>query len=702
MKKIWQKILLGSTVCAMGLGLMGCNGMKKQENNILGADGVAQRLIKAQAEQVEVEEHEFVGLSDVSAVGIDGERFETEEILVVNESDYDSVLNAVDYGVVADDGKDDSVCLGKAIAAVQEASAEGKSVLLKLPKGELDFVASMNEADRSCAVLLAGLKNVTVLGDDTMFTIHGAMTGVKAYNCENLAIKGISYDYGRTPFSVGDIVSSTENSVTVKFRDHYPITPDTNFNDYLEYDKFSYVPRLNGNFLLKSDISDVKIDGQTVTITFNAEINKPVAGTLAVVSHYTYGNNAFQFNDCKDVTLENINVYATAGMGLGLETTTNATVNRFNVRLKPNTDRLMSSTADGLHISACRGDLKITNCLVENSHDDAFNIKSGHYFNVGSINREESTFKCLIINYMHAIRAGDKINVYTKNLGYLTQMEVEEVLSTDGAGSVVRIKGSLPEELTENCIVANASSAPSVLFENNLVRNKRNRGILLQTEHAVLRNNAFFNVGHGSIVITTEAAQFNEAIVPRDILVENNKLVGCNSMGSGISSDISVSAYGQGWSAVPAGTIQQIVMRNNFIANTSKRAISITSSTDVNISDNCIYNPARNPLQKQNDCAISLSTSDALTIERNYVSNNSASEDYVSLYTDGTVDEAAVKLEDNVGLAFAKVDESVQPDNVYRLPAGVTVDMTSEDLDDFADVQESIQFVGIPTLTGKK
>lgn len=59
MKKIWQKILLGSTVCAMGLGLMGCNGMKKQENNILGADGVAQRLIKAQAEQVEVEEHEI-------------------------------------------------------------------------------------------------------------------------------------------------------------------------------------------------------------------------------------------------------------------------------------------------------------------------------------------------------------------------------------------------------------------------------------------------------------------------------------------------------------------------------------------------------------------------------------------------------------------------------------------------------------------
>ena len=285
MKKIWQKILLGSTVCAMGLGLMGCNGMKKQENNILGADGVAQRLIKAQAEQVEVEEHEFAGHTDVSAVGIDGERFETEEILVVNESDYDSVLNAVDYGVVADDGKDDSVCLGKAIAAVQEASAEGKSVLLKLPKGELDFVASMNEADRSCAVLLAGLKNVTVLGDDTMFTIHGAMTGVKAYNCENLAIKGISYDYGRTPFSVGDIVSSTENSVTVKFRDHYPITPDTNFNDYLEYDKFSYVPRLNGNFLLKSDFSDVKIDGQTVTITFDAEINKRVAGTLDVGSH---------------------------------------------------------------------------------------------------------------------------------------------------------------------------------------------------------------------------------------------------------------------------------------------------------------------------------------------------------------------------------------------------------------------------------
>lgn len=686
----------------MALGITGCDAMKNQQNNTAGSQDVIHKLLSADAEQIPVEEHEFVGLSDVSAVGVNGTRFQTEEVLSIKESDFDTVLNAADYGVVADDGKDDSLAVMRAVAAVKSAAVEGKSVLLKLPKGELDFVESLNETDRTCAVLLSGLKNVTLLGDETLFTIHGATVGIKALDCENLAIKGISYDYGRTPFSVGDVTASTENSVTVQFRDHYPITPETNFNDYLEYDKFSYVPRANGNFMLKSDITNVAIDGQSVTFTFSGAINKPVNGTLVVVSHYTYSYNAFQINDCKDVALENIDVYATAGMGLVLETTENATINRFNVRLKPNTDRLMSATADGLHLAACRGEVKITNCLVENTHDDAFNIKSGHYYNVGQINREENTLKCATINYMHAVKAGDKLNVYEKNLKFVTQIEVAETLSADGTGTVVRIKDAIPAAVTSDHIIANASSAPSVVFENNVIRNKRNRGILLQTEHAILRNNAFFNVGHGAISITTEAAQFNEAIVPQDILIESNKIVGCNSMGGGVGGDINLTAYGQNWTAAPAGAMKNITVCNNFIGNTSKRAIGITSAAEVTIADNCIYNPARRPVTKQNDCAISLSESSDLTIQRNYVSNNSASKDYVSLYTDGTVDEAAVALSDNVGLAFVTVDESVTPDNVYRLPQGAVVDMTAENFNGFENVQESIRFVGYTDAYGKE
>lgn len=52
--------------------------------------------------------------------------------------------------------------------------------------------------------------------------------------------------------------------------------------------------------------------------------------------------------------------------------------NRFDVALKD--DRIMTATADGYHLQACLGEVKITNSIIENTHDDALNIKSGYYY----------------------------------------------------------------------------------------------------------------------------------------------------------------------------------------------------------------------------------------------------------------------------------------------------------------------------------
>lgn len=651
------------------------------------------KLIEAEEKQVEVDAKEFLGLSDCSAVGVDMNRFATEELLEVNEADFDVVVDGAQHGMVADDLKDDSLAFDDALEAVKKANDEGKSVLLKLPSGELDFVEGLNAADRSCAILLSDLKNVCLLGNSTMLTIHGAMVGVRVRNCENLSIKGIDYDYGRTPFSVGKVKSSTDTSVTVVYPDHYPITEDMKFMSYLEYSPKTYLPREKGNFLLDSNIEKYEVDGQTVTFHFNTQINPPVRDILVVTSHYMYGNNAFEVSDSKNLTLEDIHVYATAGMGLVCETTENVYVNRFDVCLKPKTDRLMSSTADGLHFGACRGEIKVTNCLLENTHDDACNVKAGHYYGLSDINKGGNTLRCVKLNYMHRIVEGDTLCVYNKNLELVTELKVVEVMSSDDSGMTIKTEGAL-SEVTEDMLVANASTAPKVCFENNIVRNKRNRGILLQTRDSVIRNNAFLNVGHGAISVMTEIASFNEAIVPKNIIVENNKVIGCNDMSANIGGDIAVIAYGESYVCEPAGTIRDITIRNNFIANSAKKAMSISSAENTEILNNCIYNPAKNPKSVQNNCAISLSMSENLTINENYIINETATEEYVSLLTDGTVIEEAVAMKDNVGVSFAVAGASAEPDVVKRLPDGVAVNMSAQNLDEFAQVEETIHFVG--------
>ena len=690
-------------VCTIGvLGFTGCGKTEGDKTDMsVSQDNVIRALMSDELSTDFGADTPFVGLSDVSAVGVEKNRFETEEVLNIVESEYDIVLNATDYGVVANDNKDDSVAVAAAVAAAKAAGAEGKKVLLKLPSGELNFVEGLNDVERNYAVSLLNVKDVTLLGDNTLFTISGVMSGLHIVNCENLSIKGISYDYGRTPFSVGEITSASEKSVVVKMKDQYPMGGITTINDYLEFDKYTHLPRANGNFLLGSDISDYSIDGQNVTINFHSEISKPVNGTLVVVSHYTYGNNGFYIEDSKNLVLENINMYTAAGMGLVGLTSENITVNRFNVMLKPGTNRLMTTTADGMHFGACRGELNVTNCLIENTHDDAINVKAGHYFSVSNIDRNANTLRINKLNYMHRLEVGDTINFYTSELGYVTDVKVKEIVSSDDSHAVIKVE-NIPLEITEELLAANYSTAAKVTFENNVVRNKRNRGILLQSVDSVVRNNAFFNVGHGSLSIMTEAASFNEAIIPENILVENNKVVGGNSMGTNIGADIGIIAYGKEWVSAPAGTIKNITLNNNFIANTAKRAISATSVGGLNVTNNLIYNPALVAKTIQNDCAIAISESKDLLFEKNYVIKETPSDSFVTLFTDGTVAAEEVTLIGNENLAFAEVDISVKPETIYQLATGSSIDMTAQNFDDFANVEETVRLVGFTDAYGKE
>ena len=689
------------TACADkgGKTLMG----KDEDLIVMEKDGygVIRNLLLDAAQTDFGEDVPSVGLKDPSAVGVNAQRFNGEEIAVINESEFAGVINAADYGVSANDGKDDSAALASAIAAAKEIGNTGKKVLLKLPAGRIDLAEGMNAEERDYGVSLLGVKNVAIVGENTQLVISGVMSGVHIVDCENLIFKGVSFDYARPPFSVGEIISSGEKQVVIAVKDNYPMDNITNVNDYLEFDKYTHMPRANGNFLLSSDIKNYVIEGQKITINFYSSINKPVNGTLAVVSHYTYGQNGFYIEDSKNLTLENIDLYTAAGMGLVGLASENITVNRFNVRLKPNTDRLMTTTADGMHFGACRGKLSVTNCLIENTHDDAINVKAGHYFGIGGINLSQRTVKLQKLNYMHRIAAGDEIRFYTAKLGYVCSIRIEEVLSFDGTGALVRAD-NIPAALNGELIAANYTTAPEFTFENNVVRNKRNRGVLLQTVNSVVKNNAFFNVGHGAVSVMTEASQFNEAIVPENVVIESNKFIGCNSMSDSVGGEIGIGAYGKEWISAPAGTIKNVTIKNNFIANTARRALSVTSAGGLNVYSNLIYNPALKANNVQNDCAIAVSESTGLYFGGNYILKEAPDEDFVTLFSDGTVPEEEFTLVNNKNLAFKEVDISVEPDSIFRLPAGTTIDMTAKNFGDFAAVDQTIRIVGFTDAYGKE
>lgn len=74
--------------------------------------------------------------------------------------------------------------------------------------------------------------------------------------------------------------------------------------------------------------------------------------------------------------IRNVDVYSSGAIGVHLDTVSNATVDHVGVMPRPGTDRLISSNADGIHLSYALANNIVANCYVSRSIDDAIAINS--------------------------------------------------------------------------------------------------------------------------------------------------------------------------------------------------------------------------------------------------------------------------------------------------------------------------------------
>jgi hypothetical protein len=159
--------------------------------------------------------------------------------------------------------------------------------------------------------------------------------------------------------------------------------------------------------------------------------------------------------------------------------------------------------------------------------------------------------------------------------------------------------------------MANLTKSTKLTIDNNIIGNKRNRGILLQTQGAVIKNNTWRNLVHGAIKIFTLKDQFAEGICPGDVVVENNKFLG-NYYGD-------VHMYTWGTKGTTPGLMKNIVVRNNFSYNTKTAPYQFAGTGDSEASNNLFYNVA-SAATKPDDCyAINVYDSVNVTVNKNFI-----------------------------------------------------------------------------------
>ena len=676
-------------------------------------DETVQMLSRSVYADSTMTDDETYGLKDISNVGVIESKMSDEMYPIELSGEYE----IIEYSAIT--GDNDFAKLTTAFENAKELNDAGKKAIISLPQdGTLHINASLSK-DNTFAYNISGYNGLYIQGNGCKIMIsydNFAFRGfINVANSKDVHFNDLTVDYA-VPTALSGLISNIDKT---NFTATIEVDPEFNETvkrvqanaaklwSYVEFDSITLAPKQGGNFCTANEtqitgytVQGSETDGYEIVVQFGdaykASLSDAALGDYANLAFSMYVYNGFVYDTCENVYMENVTLNTCPGMGVVGRRTTNIYVNRFNITLPENSARLMTTTADGFHFAECYGDVTITNSIVEYTHDDALNIKSGYYYSVTSMDARNKTFT--ISQKTESIsrpEAGNVIEFYDSDtfekLGYGT---VEEITDSVGESSyTILVKESMTKQGAASwnlakVVATNISKSAKFTFTNNIVRNKRNRGLLIQVRDAVVSNNAFFNVGHGSISVHSSLDVFNEATMPQNITIENNKLVNNNYLLS-LAGDIYIFARAN--SLAPVGTITNVSIQNNFIAKNGNAGVSLQACAESSVQDNLFYDNARVVRGELYECALELNNSGNLTVKGNYVYNTLDSETYAGIIASGLSDTTTITLEENINLAYQVIEAEVTTTEVAKLLSAVTID---GDLSDWAEQGTSVSMVG--------
>ena len=346
-----------------------------------------------------------------------------------------SALEVTRFGAVPNDGQDDTAAF---LAAFKEAQAKGEKRIV-IPKGRYDLRADGNPERPDVLFPVAGMDGLVIEGQGAELMMTGTAAIFSFANCQNVTVTGLTVDWARPPFSEGTVIATAPRHFDVKVADAYPVKGGEPVGAFMSYHADTRLP--DGRDL---DVYDgvertELIAPQVLRVHLKWEITVPV-GKLLVLRHQVYGYNAFSFYRCADVTVSNVTVYAAPGMGLVGMVTTNVSLRRFNVQMRPGSGRLMSATADATHFGGCKGTVSIEDCPFEGMGDDGVNIKSGLYLTVRKRVDDFTVLGQHNLKMSDLPDAGDTLEMaHTDTLSAFAAGKVRQASMEPGEGNMHRV-----------------------------------------------------------------------------------------------------------------------------------------------------------------------------------------------------------------------------------------------------------------------
>lgn len=395
---------------------------------------------------------------------------------------------------------------------------------------------------RRCAIIIENMKNLIIDCKGSDFIYHDRIQPFTVDKSRNITLKNVSIDWDIPLTAQAEIMEVTDNFIDIAINvleSPYSIEKDklvflgegwkSRWNGVMEFDRDTkYVSPGTGDAgCLGSGYQNYRaqeLKYGMVRLSYPFK-RKPAKGNYLVLRHSARDHAGTFIIDSKDVTIENMNMYHNAGLGILSQYSENLTFK--NVNCVPNTakNRILSGHDDGFHYSNCKGLITIENCRFLALMDDPVNV---HGTSVRIMEKKDD--HTLICKFMH----NQSIGFIWARKGEKVGLIENEAMNTVGSATVnsftvispelfeITFSDPLPASVIAGDALENLTWTPDVIIKDSFFGSNRARGILMSTPGKVIIENNVFESSGSAILIPGDANGWYESGAVTDVLIRNN------------------------------------------------------------------------------------------------------------------------------------------------------------------------------------
>ncbi|MDP2337208.1 MAG: right-handed parallel beta-helix repeat-containing protein [Bacteroidota bacterium] len=430
-------------------------------------------------------------------------------------------VNAANFGI-STTSSDNTMSLNRAI----DYCKQFPSSILAIPSGIYRF-------NNTQTINVNNMNNFCIDGNNSEF-IFSNLGQFRLNDCTHVLLKDVKVDWDwekERLASLAEVIKIADESAFIEFEFPELEYVDTTLCFYTmnQFDKKTISPGTeNGQEFWIDRLATKKVEmgnkpNQLRVYPKKGSFTNLSVGNLFLVRHTPRRGSAFIVNNCTHTTLKCITIYSAPGACFIISGETHHTrLDSCMVCLRPNSNRRMSSEADGFHIIQSKGYTIIENCDFSFMGDDDVNIHDC----IGFVSSRVDDHTLSLENTY----VGDQGDIFEiRNPDFSKSGDVLELLSKTGCR--LTFKGVIPNYVTATYMILNKRyNSSNYIIRNNYFHHNRARGLLLQCSNGIVEDNTFDTTQGAAIYVMMETLSnhWYEGIGVNNLKICNNIFQNCN------------------------------------------------------------------------------------------------------------------------------------------------------------------------------